>query len=195
VFVTWNGYDEARKNLQMEANETVDIFYSTKGFPDSAGNVIRQGLIDYAKSVRDDELKKMAENDMSTYSTGAMRKLLNFFNTMNEKTASNRELYGESLKRVNTLAEYRRLRIFAGDDTVPHVIWIVLLAGAIITISYTYFFGMKNVRAQYMATAALTVTITLILFLIYILDHPFAGTNKVSDAPLRQVIEIMEKGI
>src|SRR5437870_1260869 len=44
VFVTWNGYDEATKNLQMEANETIDIFYGTKGFPDSTGKIIRQAL-------------------------------------------------------------------------------------------------------------------------------------------------------
>jgi hypothetical protein len=45
-----------------------------------------------------------------------------------------------------------------------------------------------------MITIALTVTITLILFLIYILDHPFTGTSRVSAEPLREVIEIMQKG-
>jgi Na+/proline symporter len=29
VFVTWNGYDEATKNLQLEANEVADIFHIT----------------------------------------------------------------------------------------------------------------------------------------------------------------------
>jgi hypothetical protein len=62
------------------------------------------------------------------------------------------------------------------------------------TVLYTYFFGMKNIKAQYLITASLTVTITLILFLIYVLDHPFTGTSKVSTEPLRQVLEIMQKG-
>jgi len=61
------------------------------------------------------------------------------------------------------------------------------------TVLYTYFFGMKNIKAQYLITASLTVTITLILFLIYVLDHPFTGTSKVSLEPLRQVIEVMRK--
>src|SRR5213594_3516014 len=46
VFVTWSGYDEATKNLQMEANETDDIFHSLKAFPDPAGKIIQQGLMD-----------------------------------------------------------------------------------------------------------------------------------------------------
>src|SRR5258706_1896842 len=46
VFVTWNGYDDATKNLQMEANETIDIYYSAKGYPDSTCKIIQQGLIE-----------------------------------------------------------------------------------------------------------------------------------------------------
>src|SRR5882672_6305305 len=36
VFVTWNGYDDATKNLQLEANEVADIFHITQVFPDPA---------------------------------------------------------------------------------------------------------------------------------------------------------------
>src|SRR5438046_5890487 len=32
VFVTWSGYDDATKNLQMEANEIDDLFHTTKAF-------------------------------------------------------------------------------------------------------------------------------------------------------------------
>jgi hypothetical protein len=53
---------------------------------------------------------------------------------------------------------------------------------------------MNNVKAQYLITATLTITITQILFLIYVLDHPFTGATKVSREPLREVLEIMQKG-
>ena len=104
-----------------------------------------------------------------------------------------KELYAESLKRLDNLTQYRRLRIFAGNNAVPPVIWSVLLVGGAITVSYALFFGMENIKAQYMITAALTVTITLILFLIYVLDHSFTGTSKVSAEPLKQVMEIVRK--
>src|SRR5207248_6318956 len=61
VFVTWNGYDEATKNLQMEANETDDIFHLTQALPNPAGTMIRQGLMDYIASVYNDELKRMSQ--------------------------------------------------------------------------------------------------------------------------------------
>ena len=194
VFVTWSGYDEATKNLQLEANEADDIFHIMKAFPDPAGRIIQQGLLDYATSVYKDELKRMSQGEISLHSNRAMARLITVFYQIDEKSVPNRELYAEALKRLNNLAQYRRLRIFAGNDTVPSVVWLVLLVGSVITISYTYFFGMKNIRAQYSIAGSLTVTITLILFLIYVLDHPFTGTSKISTEPLKQVIEIMQRG-
>src|SRR5213080_2708776 len=47
VFVTWSGYDEATKNLQLEANEVADIFHISTVFPNPAGEIIRQTLMDY----------------------------------------------------------------------------------------------------------------------------------------------------
>lgn len=193
VFVTWNGYDEATKNLQLEANEVADIFHITQVFPEPAGESIRQTLLEYVTSVYDDELKRMSDGEISLHSNQAMIKLINEFYQLNENSVPNREIYAEALKRFNNLAEYRRLRIFAGNNTVPPVVWLVLLVGSVISISYTYFFGMKNIRAQYLIAGSLTVTITLILFLIYVLDHPFTGTSKVSAEPLRQVMGILQR--
>ena len=193
VFVTWSGYSDATKNLEMEANEVADIFHSTQALPDPARRTIRQGLMDYVVSVYGDELKRMSQGEIALHSGKALPTLLTEFYQMDEKSIPNRELYAETLDRLNDLAQYRRLRIFAGNDTVPLAIWLVLLVGAVFTVSYTFFFGMKNIRAQYVIATTLTVTITLILFLIYVLDHPFTGTSKVSAQPLKDVIEIMQR--
>jgi Na+/proline symporter len=193
VFVTWSGYDDATKNLQMEANQVADIFHSADAFPDPARKTIKQALRDYTASVYGDELIRMSQGEISLHSGGALPRLMTTFYQMDEKSIANRELYAETLKRLNDLAQYRRLRIFAGNDTVPSAVWLVLLVGGVFTVSYTFFFGMKNIRAQYIMMATLTVTITLILFLIYVLDHPFTGTSKVSAEPLKEVMAIMEK--
>src|SRR5437867_1514329 len=193
VFVTWGGYDEATKNLQLEASEALDIFHSAEAFPDSPRKIIQQGVRDYLAAVYNDEVPKMSEGDISLYSGGAHAALRLLFSQIDATSIPNRELYGESLRCLNNLAQYRRLRIFAGNDTVPPVIWLVLLVGGVFAVSYTFFFGMKNIRAQYLITTTLTVMLTSILFLIYVLDHPFTGTSRVSLQPLRQAITTMQE--
>src|SRR6266496_5082560 len=193
VFVTWSGYDDATKSLQMEASEALDISHSAGGFPDPASKIIQQALRDYVASVYNDELKRMSQGEISVYSSGPHAKLKTLFYQLDEKSIPNKELYAESLRCLNKLAEYRRLRIFAGNNTVPPVIWLVLLVGGVFAVSYTFFLGVKNIRAQYFMTAALTVTITMILVLIYILDHPFTGASSVSAEPLRQAMDVMQR--
>jgi len=192
VFVTWNGYDEATKNLQMEASEALDIFHNADAFPDASRKIIQQGVRDYVAAVYNDEVPKMSEGDISLYTGGAHVTLRVLFTQVDATSIPNRELYGESLRCLNNLAQFRRMRIFAGNDTVPPVIWLVLLVGGVFAVSYTFFFGMKNIRAQYLITTTLTVTVTSILFLIYVLDHPFTGTSRVSLEPLREAMAAMQ---
>lgn len=193
VFVTWEGYDDATKNLQLEASQVIDLFGSANAFPDPASKVIRDGLINYTNSVQNDELRRMEGGEIGVYSSGALRSLIRVFDGMEDKSIPNRELYMESLRRLNNLAEYRRLRIFAGNDTVPPMMWLVMLVGGFIMVLYTYFFGVRNIRAQYIMTSALTIMISLILFLVYVLDHPFTGTGKVSSKPFAETMEFMQK--
>ena len=71
VFVTWSGYNEATKNLQMEASEALDIFHTASVFPESPKKIIQQGLSEYLNAVYNDEVPKMAVGDLQLYSGGA----------------------------------------------------------------------------------------------------------------------------
>src|SRR5438270_8633747 len=42
VFVTWSGYSDATKSLQMEANDVDDIFHSAEAFPEPARSLIKK---------------------------------------------------------------------------------------------------------------------------------------------------------
>ena len=83
--------------------------------------IIQQGLIDYTASVYNDELKRMSQGDISLHSNRAMATLLTVFHQMDEKSIPNKELYAESLKRLDNLTQDRPLRIFAGNNAVPPV--------------------------------------------------------------------------
>jgi len=53
--------------------------------------------------------------------------------------------------------------------------WSVMIVGAIITIGFSFLFGMENLWAQSFMVASLAGIITLVLLLIVALDHPYAG--------------------
>jgi hypothetical protein len=193
VFVTWTGYSDASKNLQLEASAALDIFNSADAFAPPLGDKIRSQIIDYLELVRSDELPKLTSENMSLYSLRPLRQLDQLLTNAPSSSVENREVYSASLHRIDNLMQYRRLRIFAARDSVPSLIWLVLLAGGVIMVANTFFFGMKRARVQAFMTGALTITLTLILFLIFLLDHPFTGRNRVSDTPFQEVLTMMKE--
>src|SRR5437899_1931725 len=74
VFVTWSGYSDATRSLQMEANEVADIFYSTEAFPEPARSVIKKELMNYINSVYYDDLKKMNGGDVTLHTGGRIQR-------------------------------------------------------------------------------------------------------------------------
>src|SRR4029453_9346448 len=138
VFATWNGYDDATKKLKLEGAESLDIFHSGEAFPDSSKQIVQQGVRNYLAGVYNDEIPKMSEGDLSVTTGGAHTPLRQLFSQLDANSIPKRELYSETLHCLNNLAQYRRMRIFAGNDTVPPVIWLVLLVGGVFAVSYTF---------------------------------------------------------
>jgi hypothetical protein len=66
---------------------------------------------------------------------------------------------------------------------------IFLIAGGVITISFMYFFGVENLKAQIMMTAALSGIISFIVFLILAIDNPFQGDISIRPDSLGHIIE------
>ena len=65
----------------------------------------------------------------------------------------------------------------------------MLIAGAVISIGFTYFFAVKNRAAQVLMVSAFASTVGLVLFLVLVLDLPFTGDVGVGPTSMERVIE------
>ena len=72
------------------------------------------------------------------------------------------------------------------------MMWGVLLGAGAITIGFSYLFGTKNTAAQTMMTAALAMTIALVLLSILALEQPFAGITRVEPDAFDQLSDIFD---
>jgi high-affinity Fe2+/Pb2+ permease len=72
---------------------------------------------------------------------------------------------------------------------VPGVVWLVLFVGAVLTVTFTFFFGTVNVRNQSVMTGALALLIFAVLLVAVAIDRPFAGQVRISPEALLQVRE------
>lgn len=190
VVALWNQYQDARATVEREANQLNDLAHLAQGFPDQTRQQQLSAMMGaYARSVVEDEWPTMAHGRASARTRGALSQLWHAVLEIDPQSNRESALYDQSLSLLRDMSDSRRLRLFSSRDDMPLVIQFLLWGGGVITIAFTYFFGIKSIRAQSLMTAALTGIIAFNLFLILALDNPFHGYLHVSPEPLREVLE------
>jgi hypothetical protein len=190
VVALWNQYEDARAAVEREANELSDLAHITRGFADAKERHRLSGMIGaYAGSAINDEWPAMAEGEASLRTQSALDQLWRSYLEIDPETYRDSTLYDQAVSTLRDLSDSRRLRLFASRNDLPLLIQLLLWGGGVITISFTYFFGVESIRAQSLMTAALTGIIAFNLFLVLALDNPFHGFLRVPPDLLGDVLK------
>lgn len=188
VVTVWQGFDESASNVEQEANCLADVYRDSEafapGFHQQVGDVLRA----YRQAIIEDEWKTMAQGKMSLQAETLIRKLWALYVSYQPQTAAEQSFFDESVRKLNLLRELRRQRIMDSRTGVQPLLWFVLAAGGISTISFTFFFGAENFRAQLGMVTLLAITISLILFTMLSMDFPFTGSVSISPEPFQQIL-------
>ena len=160
---------------EQEGNALANLHRDSYGLPPAVQVPVRQALIDYARAVVRDEWPQLKFRRDSERAHEAMDRIWLQFRGVNPGTEAEKIWFQSCVDRVNELAGLRRLRILASQDTLSWVMWVLLIAGGVITIGYMNFFAVEKVRSHLILTISLAGLIVLILFIVYLFDNPFWG--------------------
>jgi hypothetical protein len=86
------------------------------------------------------------------------------------------------------LGDARRQRLLAAGERLPTILWVVLILRGVITVGFTYLFGLENTLMHTLMVAALAMITSLTLFTAAALDHPFSGDIRIHPAAFEQVL-------
>lgn len=189
VVIMWDEYGDARASIEHEANHLNSLSHLSQGFTEEARAPLVGLMRAYAQSAIEDEWPAMQQGNASQRTQAALDNLWSAYLQIEPRTGRESALYEESLSHLNEMSASRRLRLYASRDDLPPVVQVLLWGGGLITIAFTYFFGVKSVRSQALMTAALAGVIAFILFLILALDNPFHGYVRASSEPLQLVLQ------
>jgi len=97
--------------------------------------------------------------------------------------------YDSAVGRLNELGEARRLRVLSSRSTIPVALWILLIGGGLFTIAWLFPFYMADTRVQTWALGTVGAFTAFVLFLVYALQHPFAGDIAIDPGVYQRLIE------
>jgi hypothetical protein len=193
AIIVWEQFRKAQEDVEQEANALVDLYRDAQVFPDDVRDQIGERLRDYARLVVEEEWPAMAAGKSSAQTWDAYNLLWRAYHEFEPHDDHQRTWYVESVQRLNQLGDQRRTRLLALRAGIPTVMWGVLLGAGAITIAFSLFFGTHNARAQGFMTAALALTIGIVLLSILALEQPFAGITRIGPEAFEQAQEILEQ--
>lgn len=187
VVIVWSDFVDAGHTSQIEVTRISNLARDAAGFPEATRDRLRERLVTYAEAVAGPEWEAMADGESSPVAARAYEAIWEEYYRLKPAGAREEAFYGESVARLNELGENRRIRLLSSRATVPTPMWLLLLAGFVITIGWTYLFRTSTLATHVIAVGSIAALTGFVLFLIYALQHPFAGSVKISPDPFIEI--------
>src|SRR5262249_8280537 len=108
------------------------------------------------------------------------------------KTDTQKDLYPQMIQEASQFWQNRQARIGMARKGVPAVEWATLIAGALITVLFTYLFGLENTGLQLIMTSMVAMLIALVLTLFVLFAFPFGGDLSIQADTFKQIEEIID---
>ncbi|WP_373047438.1 hypothetical protein [Vulgatibacter sp.] len=191
VVVVWEQYDRAREGAAREANAAVDLFRLTRNLPPPVNERIPLAVTGYLESVIDAEWNELQLGRRSSETQRALDGIWDALTRFTPDDDRTRNLQLAALGQVEELSDRRRLRLLHAEHELPDTIWAVLVVGAVLTVAFANFFGLAYRRSQVAMVASLAGLIALVIFTIWVLDHPYRGRTRIHVEDYRLALELV----
>ncbi len=188
VIVVWEKFNDAETAVVQEAGAAANLYRLAAG-SEPGMIATRAALGNYLRLAIDRDWPLMAMEKESHEVTQALDALFATALRLAEDGSRQQAILAEMFKQLDAITQARRTRLHRATGIVPGIVWLVLSCGAVLTVSFTFFFHTNNLLAQVVMTGILTVLVFMGLLVIVSIDHPFTGPSSVSSEPLRTVVE------
>lgn len=192
VATVWQRYVEAGEIVEREANAVADLYRSAAVYPPGMRQRARAHLKAYARLVPQQEWHGRSDSAGSTEAWRAYKALWRQYVAYSPVTARERIWHQQSVEHLNRLGDERRLRLLHSQPAIPPLLWVVLGAVGIVTVAFSYFFGVQSLWSHALMTGALAGVIGLILVLLIALERPFEGVARIHPHAFREVLRLMQ---
>jgi len=186
-------YSDTQKVVTGEATALNALYRDVTSYPETVRAELQQGLRDYTRYLIDEAWPLQRQGKIPG---GAFELMTRFQVTLTKfepATEGQKLLHGETLRAYNGLIQARRLRLDAVGTGLPKVMWAVIVVGAFISLSSSFFFKVEDARLHVIELLLLAVFIGLVIFMILSLDRPFRGNLGIGPEPYQLVYDQLMK--
>jgi hypothetical protein len=189
----WQTYSDTAKVVSEEATALAAIYRDVSSYPEPARSDMQNELRAYTQYVINEAWPLQRRGQVPRGGVELMNRFQATLVSFEPVTEGQKLLHGETLRAYNEMIKARRLRLDAVNTGLPGVMWTVIIMGAFIGLSASFFFRVEDARLQGTQVLLLAVFIGLIIFMILALDRPFRGDLGVRADPYQLIYDQLMK--
>lgn len=190
VVAAWTQFGQDQTISEQEAAQLGSIFWLAEALPRATRLPIQESLRDYAQVVATQEWPLMSRGGESARAWQLSDQLWRTILQSQVDGQQNSSVYSQLLQSRSALDSDRRLRLLSSHAGIPAIMWVVLLAGGVGTIGFTYFFATDHFWPQALMVSGLTAMIVLVLLVVYDFNSPYDGAVAVRPTGFQSVVQL-----
>ena len=175
MIAVWTNFSETEGNVGKEAATLSALYHDFSHYPEPIRGKLREGLRDYCYNVINVAWPQQRRGEFPTSNRVILRRVEDALFAFEPATQGQMVLHAEAIRQFNVLREERRLRIQSVTAGLSGDLWALVLIGALMNISVTWFFHVANAAMHIWMTVLLSSLLGLMIFLLAAMDHPFLG--------------------
>ena len=182
LFTVWTMFQNAQVNAEQEANDLVNVYRISGELQDPERSTLQDLTRRYAQHTVAVEFPAMTNEALPPEGGQLINQMWKAAHAVQPHSSDESQAVGDLTNTLENLTEHRGIRIMQSHEMLPPILWIVLIAGGIITVAASCFFGVQNFRFHLMQVTVLSCLIALVLVAIADIDSPYQGDVKVNPA-------------
>ena len=182
-------YSNTTSVVTGEATAINALYRDITSYPDPIRSDLQRSLREYTDQVINGAWPLQRQGKVPSAGLEHMTRFQAMLTKFEPATEGQKLLHGETLRAYNLLIEARRLRLDAVGTGLPKVMWAVIVFGAFISLSSSFFFKVEDARLHIIEVLLLAIFIALVIFMILSLDRPFRGDLGIRPDPYQLVYD------
>jgi hypothetical protein len=187
----WESYLTAEQSVTEEANVVTGLARDLAVFDSQESLQARVVLKAYAQSVVDEDWPLLQRGAQPEPGWDRFDAFVRALGAMSPDTPKREALMPQIWSQADKIVTFRRSRIFESQTSITGTLWLVVLAGTIVTILLTYVLPLN--RFNVAMIGALAFAIGLVFFFVVAMDLPFAGSESLDPAPFTEAIQDIDR--
>jgi hypothetical protein len=189
----WQSYSDASKLVSQEAAAIGALYRDVSLYPEPVRSELQQLIAGHLDHLIHEVWPVQRQGKVAGVKADTAARTLRIFSTFEPATEGQKLQHGEALRALNELIKATRLRTDASRTALPGVLWVVIIAGAVISLSSAFFFKVEDVHLHAILVTLLAAFMGLVIFMILALDRPFRGDLGIGPEPYQLIYDQLMK--